>query len=150
MEVELTNMIMIRDPATGKVVAEERVQSWKGVTFPGGHVEPGESFYDAAVREAWEETGLHVLDLESCGVIHWCDRETDRRYVVFLYRTQCFTGKLTDGTEEGKVFWITPEELRKKALSPNFASYLPLFFAGGWSEAFGLHGGGEKTQMRRL
>ncbi len=28
--------------------------------FPGGGVEPGETFAEAAVREAWEETGLRV------------------------------------------------------------------------------------------
>lgn len=28
--------------------------------FPAGRVEPGESFFDAAVRETLEETGVHV------------------------------------------------------------------------------------------
>ncbi|MBO5410173.1 MAG: NUDIX domain-containing protein, partial [Clostridia bacterium] len=45
-QVELTNMVMIEDKATGKVLVQERVKSWKGLSFPGGHVEPGESFVD--------------------------------------------------------------------------------------------------------
>ena len=43
IKAELTNMCMIyRD---GEVVVQRRSpeKGWPGVTFPGGHVEPGES-----------------------------------------------------------------------------------------------------------
>ena len=49
--VELTNMVMIEDKKSGKVLVQERIKSWRGVSFPGGHIEPGESFVDSAVRE---------------------------------------------------------------------------------------------------
>ena len=63
-------MIMIYDKYTDKAVVINRRLSWRGISFPGGHVEPGESFYESAVREAKEETGLTVRDLKFCGVIH--------------------------------------------------------------------------------
>ena len=50
---EVTNMIMIQDPQTKKVVVLNRRLSWKGISFPGGHVEKNESFYESAVREAY-------------------------------------------------------------------------------------------------
>ena len=59
----LTNMVMIRDERSGKVLAQNRVKSWKGLSFPGGHVEEGESIVDSAVREIREETGLDVYNL---------------------------------------------------------------------------------------
>ncbi|MDD4494287.1 MAG: NUDIX domain-containing protein [Eubacteriales bacterium] len=52
---EFTTMVMIQDKHTGKVLVQNRVKSWKGLSFPGGHVENGESFYDCAVREVKEE-----------------------------------------------------------------------------------------------
>ena len=57
-------MIMIENRGTGKVLVLDRILStWPGLTFPGGHVEWGESFYASAVREAKEETGLDVKNL---------------------------------------------------------------------------------------
>lgn len=34
---------------------------WPGLTFPGGHVEPHESFHDSVIREVKEETGLTIF-----------------------------------------------------------------------------------------
>ena len=69
-KVELTNMVMVQDKTTGKVLVQERRKSWKGLSFPGGHVDEAESFVDSAVREIKEETGLDIKNLKSCGVFH--------------------------------------------------------------------------------
>lgn len=137
IEIELTNMIMIQDKASGKVLVQERVKSWTGISFPGGHVEPGESFVDSAVREVKEETGLDVFNLKACGVIHWVHTEKLNRYIVLLYKTNDFSGELLEKTDEGRVFWISPEELKKQKLSINFDKYLPMFFDDSKNEAFG-------------
>ena len=82
-KIEMTNMVMIQDRQTGKVLVQDRVRSWKGLSFPGGHVEDNESIVDSAVREVKEETGLDVCNLKSCGVIHWLNRKTHDRFMVF-------------------------------------------------------------------
>ena len=46
---ELTNMCMIYND-NGFVVIQNRIKSWKGITFPGGHVELGESIVDSTIR----------------------------------------------------------------------------------------------------
>ncbi len=137
-DIELTNMVMIRDKENGKVLVQQRVKSWCGLSFPGGHIEEGESFVDSAVREVKEETGLDIRNLQSCGVIHWVHRERHNRYVVFLYKTEDFSGDLLPGTDEGRVFWISPDELKNEQLSVNFGSYIPMFLSDGFSEAYGL------------
>lgn len=136
-KVELTNMVMIQDKTTGKVLVQDRVKSWKGISFPGGHVDDGESFVDSAVREVKEETGLDIKNLKSCGVIHWSNNKTFDRYIVFLYKTTDYTGTILDETEEGKVFWLSPEEIKNYPQSNDFGKYLPMFFENNHNEAFG-------------
>ena len=53
--VVFTNMCMICD-GRRVVVIDRKKQDWPGVTFPGGHVEPEESFTDAVIREVQEGT----------------------------------------------------------------------------------------------
>ena len=134
---EIVNMIMIENKSTGKVLVLDRRGSWPGLTFPGGHVERGEAFLDAAAREAKEETGLDVSKLRSCGVVHWANKKTGDCYLEFLYKTSSFYGELIDGTIEGDVLWMTPEELKRSdRLSPNFGLYLPMFFDNKYSELY--------------
>lgn len=130
-------MVMVEDKKTGRVLVQERQKSWTGLSFPGGHVEPGESFVESAVREIKEETGLDIRNLRTCGVIHWVHKTRKDRYIVFLYRTDDFSGKLVDATDEGRVFWIEPDELKKQKLSSNFANYLTMFLSDEYSEAYG-------------
>ena len=62
--VEFVNMCMIKNG--DKVLVQDRVSpNWPGITFPGGHVERGESFVDAVIREVKEETGLTISNPNS-------------------------------------------------------------------------------------
>ena len=46
----LTNMCMIYDK--NRVLVQKRVDpDWSGISFPGGHIEPNESFVESAIRE---------------------------------------------------------------------------------------------------
>ena len=131
-------MVMIENPENNMVLVQKRVKYWTGVTFPGGHIEKGESFTDSAVREVKEETGLDIKNPKLCGTVHWCHKDTDERYIVLLYKATEFSGKLVDKTDEGEVFWISKEDFVKYQLSPNFSTYLKIFLSDD-NEAFGLY-----------
>jgi 8-oxo-dGTP diphosphatase len=133
---EMTNMVMIQDQATGRVIVQDRIKSWQGISFPGGHVEDGESIYDSAVREVKEETGLDIQNLRLCGLMHWFNNKTGDRYIVYFYKTTDWSGELIGSTDEGIVFWASLADLPHMKLSPNFKEYLPMFLEDRYSEAF--------------
>lgn len=64
-KVILTNMCMVYNG--NKVLVQDRLnRNWKGLAFPGGHVEKHESFTDAVIREVKEETGLTISSPQLC------------------------------------------------------------------------------------
>lgn len=111
MNVEMVTCIMVQNPKTQEVLIQNRKKSFPGWSFPGGHVEPGESVYDCALRELKEETGLLAGSLTYCGIVHWVHQKTDERYLCFMYRTQDYEGTLVLENEEGSHFWLSVEAL---------------------------------------
>ncbi len=127
------NICMIEDDAGNVVVQERTSKKWPGISFPGGHVEPGESFVDSTVREIWEETGLKISQLKLCGMENWV--EDGVRNVVFLYKTSTFEGEVTS-SEEGKVWWMPLREVTNQELSGGMPGMLRLFSDETLSEQF--------------
>ena len=120
-----TNMCMISDGNGNVLVQDRRNPDWPGITFPGGHVEPGESFTDSVVREVFEETGLTIENPQLCGLKQFQTRQSER-YVVFLYRADRYHGTLRSSSE-GEVFWIPREKLPEYPLVPDFPDMVRVF-----------------------
>lgn len=109
-----TNMCMVKD-SLGRVVAlNKRKGGYTGLTFPGGHLEEGESFYEAVIREVKEECGLDIESPLLCGFYHWMGGGMHN--VILLYRADRFSGELKS-SDEGEVFWIPLEKYRQMELA---------------------------------
>lgn len=99
-------------------------KDWQGYTLPGGHVEKEESFVDAVIREMKEETGLSIKNPKLVGVKQF--PIDNGRYVVFLFKTNEFSGKLKS-SKEGKMEWFSYDELTKINTVDDFLDLLKVF-----------------------
>lgn len=90
------------------LLQNRRKKDWDGWTLPGGHIEKGESIVDAVVREMQEETGLTIHSPKLCGIKQFPIE--NGRYLVFLFRTESFSGEVRS-SDEGEMRWISRSEL---------------------------------------
>ncbi|AYG01913.1 8-oxo-dGTP diphosphatase [Lactococcus allomyrinae] len=133
-QVELTNMCAIIDEKNQKIVVQKRVKSWKGIAFPGGHVEKGEALVASTIREIKEETGLDICHLKFCGVKDWFEVEKNKRYMVFLFATTEFSGELIRETDEGVVYWEAIQRLPELDLSSGFIEMAEMMLKQSFAE----------------
>lgn len=130
----LTNMCMIYDE--DHILVQDRMNpDWPGITFPGGHVEPKESFVESVIREVKEETGLDIANVHLCGIKQFTHKEGKYRYIVFFYKTDTYSGKLKS-SNEGNVFWINKNDLKNYVLADGFESMLEVFENNDMSENY--------------
>ncbi len=136
-----TNMCMVYDENGNILVQDRKNPNWSGITFPGGHVEHGESFVESVIREVYEETGLTIQNPTLCGIKQFQTRE-DARYVVLLYKTNRFCGNLK-ASKEGEVFWIPRKDLTKYPLAHGFDSMVKVIESDELSEFYYIKQSGE-------
>lgn len=94
--------------------------SW---SIPGGRVEPGETLEQAAARETFEETGLHV----QVGRQLWAlqvPTDDGRVYDIHDFAAVVLDGTLEPGDDADDVRWVRPDDLEALPLTPDLAGYL--------------------------
>ncbi len=143
-KVILTNMCMLS--AGTQVLVQDRVDSrWKGIAFPGGHVEKDESLTEAVIREVYEETGLTVKSPKLCAIKNWIN-DDGSRYIVLLYTASEYEGTLHD-SEEGRNFWVEKDALPTLALAPDMEATLRAYTDADVGELFYKDIDGEWTRF---
>ncbi len=126
--VELTVLCLIEDG--DKILLQNRVKTdWRGYALPGGHVEPGESFVDAVIREMKEETGLTIIDPRLVGVKQF--PLENGRYVVLLFKATQWSGELIS-SEEGQIDF---DDLLRVMNTPELTEFQYLVSGDEWTVA---------------
>ncbi len=100
---------------------------WNGV---GGKIEPGESPYQAVLREVEEETGLRLSTVRFSGLITWGGRFDEIQGGMYVYLAEV-DGPMDppEQTPEGILAWkplawvLDPEN---KGVVSNIACFLPV------------------------
>lgn len=98
-------VFLLRDSAGGREVLlglKRRGFGTGRIVGIGGHVEPGESDLDTAVRETFEETGLHVIpaQLYDAGRVDFrFPGNSESDMTVALYHCTTWTGEIVASDE---------------------------------------------------
>ena len=79
--------------------------------FPGGEIEPGESYAEALVREMREEIGVEVEPGEHVTT----QTKHDGRLILYCWTAEIVSGDPTPNPREvAQIVWMTPDEIRVK------------------------------------
>lgn len=77
----------------------------------GGKCEPGESPYEAVIREVKEESGLDIVP-KFVGHITFKDFSGGRDWECHIFRAEGFEGELLETSPEGELFWVETSKLK--------------------------------------
>ena len=119
----------------GRLLIVEQAETGHWST-PGGAIELGETPADAALREMWEETGLHVELVALAGVfggdasfVRYANGD-ETEYVISVFTARVVGGEpRVDGTEVSAWRYASEAECRELPLQSWLRSLLPLVFA---------------------
>ena len=87
---------------------------WRGWEYPGGLIEPGETFQQALHREVLEESGAEI---EITGFVGIC-KNIERNIVNIDFTARYVGGELRTSEESTEVLWATPEQAMKMITFP--------------------------------
>lgn len=87
------------------ILSVSRKNDHDDVGLPGGKVDPGETPYEAMVREVFEETGVRVL---AARLVY---ERPDGPHIVQTFLVTAWEGEPGNTTEPGRVGWAEPQSL---------------------------------------
>ncbi len=109
--VPCVGVVVLDDSGRLLVVLRRNPPSAAHWSIPGGRVEPGESAEQAAVREAREETGLHVRIDHVVGQVELSGVGRQVYDVTDFAASVVAPGVATAGDDADDVRWVTRDEL---------------------------------------
>jgi 8-oxo-dGTP diphosphatase len=91
----------------------------------GGKVDQNENPFDGAVREIKEDVGINIKNLKLEAVINELkpDNTRSENWLIFHFSADYDSGEVKT-SEEGKIVYLTPEEIKSSDLFPSVKSII--------------------------
>ena len=126
-------LVFLQDEEKMLLIHKKRGLGRGKINAPGGRLEPGETWKDAAYRETKEETGLTVSDLTPSAHLKF---QFTNGYSLSarVFLATGWTGALTP-CDEADPFWHPANELPWPRMWADDALWLPQVLSGRWVEA---------------
>lgn len=113
--MEATHLVSVAALVTNEKGEILLVKSpWRGWEYPGGLIEPGETFQEALHREVREEAGVEI---GITGFIGIC-KNIERNIVNIDFTAKYVGGILTTSEESTEVIWASPEKAMEMITFP--------------------------------
>ena len=99
------------------------------VNAPGGHIEVGETPEECAIREAFEEVGIAVLNADLRATLKFHDTENGFNMLGYALTSTTFTGQPRP-TPEAVPFWSKIEQIPFDRMWEDDQHWVPRVLAG--------------------
>ena len=96
------------------LLVEEHTELGLRFNQPAGHLEPGESLIEGAIRETLEETAYAFLPTAVVGIYQYHHEPNDTTYLRFAFTGEITGHETARALDEGiiRAAWLTVEEIR--------------------------------------
>ena len=123
-----TLIYMIRDDEI-LLIEKLRGHGAGKVNAPGGHIEVGETPEECAVREAFEEVGITVLNADLRATLKFHDTENGFNMLGYALVSTTFTGQ-PRSTSEAVPFWSKIDQIPFDRMWEDDQHWVPRILAG--------------------
>ena len=96
------------------LMVEEQTADGIRINQPAGHLEDGETLFDAVRRETMEETAYEFTPKELLGIYHWQRTDRDITYLRFAFIGELGQHHVGKSLDKGiiRAVWMNLEELK--------------------------------------